>query len=98
MYQILVGAVGGAFYAGIGLANKKAELRGDFEFMAKKVIKTVLEGAFIGGCLAYSGTEINITTIENFAVSSGGITLIVPVLDKVASLVYNVVKPLKDMF
>lgn len=90
MQQILVGAIGGVAWAVIGTVRAKTkEEQKEFRFKPKKFLKSVLLGAAVGGYLAYSGTQVDISTIDAFLMNSGMAAPVVAITEKIASIIYD---------
>lgn len=102
---ILVGAVGGAGYGLLGYAKNKTKPNPDAKltgfqktkFEVTYFLKSVLTGAFVGGAVAYSGGIVSLESIELFAANSAVYTMVVPIINKVTGMIWNIYKRIRGV-
>jgi len=88
LFTVVAGLGGGLCWAVLGFVRNKTTKEPE-DFDAKKFIKSVIVGGAVGSYLAYSGSIVDISTIEAFLGNSVIATPLVGVAEKVASLIYG---------
>jgi len=90
METILLGAIGGLCWAALGVVTEKMKTKPE-EFSFTKFGKPIIIGAAIGGILAYQGVVVDATALDTFTTNSIMYMPIVAAVDKVISLIKNLI-------
>ena len=87
-WTIVAGLGGGLCWAVLGYVKNKTNSAPE-DFDIKKFVKSVIVGGVVGGYLAFTGTVVDVSTIEAFLASSALATPITGVAEKIASLIFG---------